>query len=54
MAGTLEWFCAVEAATCPLVVDGVPTWTDATHMGAAASSLRQDAVAEALLPLLGR
>ncbi|MFP5251632.1 MAG: acyltransferase family protein [Actinomycetes bacterium] len=54
VAGTLEWFCAVEAATCPLVVDGVPTWTDATHMGAAASSLRQDAVAEALLPLLGR
>lgn len=49
---TLPWFCDVDAMVCPLVVEGVPTWVDQTHMGAAASAMRSRVVADALLPLV--
>lgn len=52
IGNTLPWFCDVEAAVCPLIVDGVPTWNDSTHMGASGSIMRGAAVADSLLPLL--
>lgn len=37
---TLGWYCDVELMSCPLVVQGVPTWTDERHMGAAGAMQR--------------
>ena len=49
---TLGWFCDLDTGTCPSIVQGVPTWVDRTHMGAAASTMRQQVVADAIAPLL--
>ncbi len=49
---TIEWFCDVDAMTCPSIVQGVPTWVDRTHMGAAAAVMRERVVADAIAPLL--
>ncbi|MGM1030773.1 MAG: acyltransferase family protein [Actinomycetota bacterium] len=49
---TIGWFCDVDAMACPSIVQGVPTWVDRTHMGAAAAVMRERVVAEALAPLL--
>ncbi|MET4099384.1 peptidoglycan/LPS O-acetylase OafA/YrhL [Agrococcus sp. UYP10] len=49
---TLGWFCDPESGTCPSILQGVPTWVDRTHMGAAASTMRQQVVADAIAPLL--
>lgn len=49
---TLPWFCDVASMTCPLVVDGVPTWVDRSHMGVAGALMRQELVGEPLRELL--
>lgn len=49
---TLGWFCDVDAMACPSIVQGVPTWVDRTHMGAAAAVMREQVVADAIAPLL--
>lgn len=49
---TLPWFCDVSSMRCPLVVDGVPTWVDRSHMGVAGALMRQDLVGEPIRQLL--
>ena len=50
---TLGWYCDVELAACPLVTNGVLTWTDQHHLGAAGAMQRRVLIEEALLPRLG-
>jgi peptidoglycan/LPS O-acetylase OafA/YrhL len=50
---TLGWYCDVEREACPLFTNGVPTWTDAHHVGAAGAMQRLPLIADALLPRLG-
>ncbi|WP_306232621.1 acyltransferase family protein [Agrococcus beijingensis] len=50
---TLPWYCDVERVACPLFTNGVPTWTDAHHVGAAGAMQRLPLIADALLPRLG-
>ena len=49
---TISWFCDVDTMTCPSILQGVPTWVDRTHMGAAAAVMRKQVVADALAPLV--
>ncbi|MFC7432271.1 MULTISPECIES: acyltransferase family protein [unclassified Agrococcus] len=42
---TLGWFCAVEAAVCPFIVEGVPAWADERHMTWAQSEVLRGLVA---------
>ncbi|MCR8671009.1 SGNH hydrolase domain-containing protein, partial [Agrococcus sp. HG114] len=53
LVDTLGWYCDVEAEACPFTAGGVPTWTDAHHIGAASAMQREALIAEALLPRLG-
>lgn len=45
---TIEWYCDVERMACPLVVRGVPTWTDERHLGAAGAMQRLAVLVEEL------
>ncbi|MCR8671572.1 acyltransferase family protein [Agrococcus sp. HG114] len=47
---TLGWYCDVERMLCPLVVRGVPTWTDERHLGAAGAMQRVAVLMQELLP----
>lgn len=51
---TLGWYCDVERMLCPLIVRGVPTWTDPNHLGAAGAMQRSTLLAPALLERVAR
>ncbi|QUW18546.1 acyltransferase family protein [Agrococcus sp. Marseille-Q4369] len=47
---TIGWYCDVERMLCPLIVNGVPTWTDDLHLAAAAGMQRVAVLAGELWP----